>query len=83
LSVVCCRYRCVNLAAWAERNGVARVTAYRWLRAGVWPVRARKVGRLILVDESSREARRARTAVYARVCLRLIRRRFWIGRWRG
>ncbi|MGH3677368.1 MAG: IS607 family transposase, partial [Mycobacterium sp.] len=22
----------MNLAAWAERNGVARVTAYRWFR---------------------------------------------------
>ncbi len=25
----------MNLAAWAERNGVARATAYRWFRAGV------------------------------------------------
>lgn len=24
----------MDLAAWAERNGVARVTAYRWFRAG-------------------------------------------------
>ena len=30
MSVVCCRNRSVNLAAWAERNGVARVSAYRW-----------------------------------------------------
>jgi predicted site-specific integrase-resolvase len=58
----------VNLAAWAERNGVARVTAYRWFRAGLLPVPARRVGRLILVDEPSREAgARLRTAVYARV----------------
>ena len=58
----------MNLAAWAERNGVARVTAYRWFRAGVLPVPARKVRRLILVDEPSREAGlRSRTAVYARV----------------
>lgn len=28
----------MNLAAWAERNGVARVTAYRWFRAGLLPV---------------------------------------------
>ena len=28
----------MNLAAWAERNGVARVTAYRWFGAGVLPV---------------------------------------------
>ncbi|VAZ69593.1 hypothetical protein LAUMK40_05756 [Mycobacterium kansasii] len=58
----------MNLAAWAERNGVARVTAYRWFRAGLLPVPARKVGRLILVDEPGRSAGlRGRTAVYARV----------------
>jgi predicted site-specific integrase-resolvase len=58
----------MNLAAWAERNGVARVTAYRWFRAGLLPVRARRVGRLILVDELIGEGGpRARTAVYARV----------------
>jgi predicted site-specific integrase-resolvase len=58
----------MNLARWAERNGVARVTAYRWFHAGLLPVPARKVGRLILVDESAGEAGlRPRTAVYARV----------------
>lgn len=58
----------MNLAAWAERNGVARVTAYRWFRAGLLPVPARKVGRLILVDDPSVPAGpRSRTAVYARV----------------
>jgi predicted site-specific integrase-resolvase len=58
----------MNLAVWAERNGVARVTAYRWFRAGLLPVPARKVGRLILVDEPIGEAgSRTRTAVYARV----------------
>jgi predicted site-specific integrase-resolvase len=58
----------MNLAAWAERNGVARVTAYRWFRAGLLPVSARRVGRLILVDEPIGEAGpRTRTAVYARV----------------
>ena len=58
----------MNLAAWAERNGVARVTGYRWFRAGLLPVPARGVGRLILVDEPIGEAGpRARTAVYARV----------------
>ncbi len=56
------------LAAWAERNGVARVTAYRWFRAGLLPVPARRVGRLILVDEPTGETGpRARTAVYARM----------------
>jgi predicted site-specific integrase-resolvase len=59
----------MNLAAWAERNGVARVTAYRWFRAGLLPVSAQRVGRLILVDGSSAgpAARPALTAVYARV----------------
>ncbi|UQX12496.1 IS607 family transposase [Candidatus Mycobacterium methanotrophicum] len=58
----------MNLAVWAERNGVARVTAYRWFHAGQLPVTARKVGRLILVGEPVGEAgRRGRTAVYARV----------------
>lgn len=58
----------MNLAAWAERNGVARVTAYRWFRAGLLPVPARRVGRLILVDGSVAETGRAgQTAVYARV----------------
>jgi predicted site-specific integrase-resolvase len=58
----------MNLAMWAERNGVARVTAYRWFHAGLLPVRARKVGRLILVDEPAGEVDpRAGTAVYARV----------------
>jgi predicted site-specific integrase-resolvase len=58
----------VNLAAWAERNGVARVTAYRWFRVGLLPVRARRVGRLILVnDPAVEESRRGRTVVYARV----------------
>ena len=67
MSVVCCRNGWVNLAAWAERNGVARVTGYRWLRAGLLAVPGRKVGRLILVGERSDEAgRRSRTAVCAR-----------------
>lgn len=58
----------MNLAAWAERNGVARVTAYRWFHAGLLPVPARKVRRLILVDEQAGErGLRQRTVVYARV----------------
>lgn len=58
----------MNLAAWAERNGVARVTAYRWFRAGLLSVPAQRVGRLILVEDPSVVARpRSRTAVYARV----------------
>jgi predicted site-specific integrase-resolvase len=58
----------MNLAAWAERNGVARVTAYRWFRAGQLPVPARKVGRMILVDAPLGEpGPREFTAVDARV----------------
>ena len=59
----------MNLAAWAERNGVARVTAYRWFHAGLLPVPAQRVGRLILVDEpiGGETARHGATAVYARV----------------
>ena len=58
----------MSLAAWPERNDVARVIAYRWFRAGLLPAPARRVGRLILVGEPIGEAgRRARTAVSARV----------------
>jgi predicted site-specific integrase-resolvase len=77
----------MNLAAWAERNGVARVTACRWFRAGVLPVPARKVGRLILVDEPAGEAGpQPRTAVCARVSSAdqkadLDRRVAWVTAW--
>jgi predicted site-specific integrase-resolvase len=58
----------MNLAAWAERNGGARVTAYRWFQAGVLPVRARTVSWLILVDDLAGEAGpQPKTAVCARV----------------
>jgi predicted site-specific integrase-resolvase len=58
----------MNLATWAGRNGVARVTAYRWFGCGVLPVPAQRVGRLILVDDAAAwKDRRSRTAVYARV----------------
>lgn len=66
--MVCCKNRGMNLAAWAERSGVARVAPYRWFRAGQLPVPAWKVGRLILVNDPSVPAGpRSRTAVYARV----------------
>ena len=57
----------MNLAMWAERNGVARVTAYRWFHAGVVPVAAGKVGRLIVVEPASGTGPATRTAVYAGV----------------
>lgn len=63
-----CKHSNVNLATWAERNGVARVTAYRWFHAGLLPVPAPKVGRLILADEPPGDVAPCRvTAVYARV----------------
>jgi predicted site-specific integrase-resolvase len=58
----------MNLARWAQRNGVACVTAYRWFGSGMLPVPAGRVGRLILVDDPTVVTRMAgRTAVYARV----------------
>ncbi|MDT5325538.1 MAG: hypothetical protein QOF25_2690 [Mycobacterium sp.] len=58
----------MSLAGWAKRDGVARVTADRWLCTGLLPVPARKVARLILVEDPSVAAGpRSRTAVYARV----------------
>jgi predicted site-specific integrase-resolvase len=58
----------MKLAAWAEGNGVGRVTGYRWCRAGLLPVPAQRVGRLIFVDEPSGKAGVCGgTAVYARV----------------
>jgi len=58
----------MNLAVWAERNGVARVTAYRWFRGGLLLMPVQRVGRLILVDEPiGASGRRSRRAVYARV----------------
>jgi predicted site-specific integrase-resolvase len=49
----------VNFGVWTERNGAARVTAYRWFRVGVLPV-VRKVGRLVLVEEPAGAACRLR-----------------------
>lgn len=56
----------MNLAEWAESQGIARVTAYRWFRSGKLPVSARKVGGLILVEMPD-ERPLGRTVVYARV----------------
>jgi predicted site-specific integrase-resolvase len=56
----------VNLKEWAEREGVAYVTARRWFAAGKLPVPARKVGGLILVEEAAPPPEGI-TAVYARV----------------
>jgi len=55
----------VRLREWAQREGVAYITAWRWWNEGKLPVPARKVGKLILVDVP--EPVRGRTIVYARV----------------
>ncbi|MEJ7648618.1 MAG: IS607 family transposase [Nakamurella sp.] len=58
----------MNLAEWAESQGIARVTAYRWFRDGKLPVKARKVGGLILIDEGEVAVPAVEQAVvYARV----------------
>jgi predicted site-specific integrase-resolvase len=57
----------VNLKEWAEREGVAYVTARRWFAAGKLPVPARKAGGLILVGEHAAAVQEGITAVYARV----------------
>jgi predicted site-specific integrase-resolvase len=57
----------VNLKQWAERQGVAYVTARRWFRDGRLPVPARRVGGLILVGEPAADEPAVITAVYARV----------------
>jgi predicted site-specific integrase-resolvase len=58
----------MSLAAWAERYGVARVSAYRWFRAALLAVAAHRVGRLIVVNDAAAEtSRRGRRVVYARV----------------
>jgi predicted site-specific integrase-resolvase len=58
----------VNLKAWAVREGVHHVTAYRWFREGKLPVPACRVGRLILVDPAATAVPVVGAiAVYARV----------------
>lgn len=57
----------MNLAAWAERNGVAWVSAYRWFHSGRLSVAAQRVGRLIVVGDAAELVQYRRTAVYARV----------------
>ena len=56
----------INLAEWAESQGIARVTAYRWFHEGKLPVAARKIGGVILVD-APKDSAKGQTVVYARV----------------
>jgi len=58
----------MNLAQWAEQQGIARATAYRWYKAGKLPVPAKKVGGLILITEDTpHHDNNGVTVVYARV----------------
>lgn len=58
----------MNLAVWAERNGVARVSAYRCFHDGLLAVPAQRVGRLIVVNgPGAEESGRGPTVVSARV----------------
>ncbi|MEW2484350.1 hypothetical protein AB0876_32665 [Mycobacterium sp. NPDC049093] len=43
----------MNLPAWAVRNGVVRVAAYRWFHVGLVPAPARRVGRLVLLNDAA------------------------------
>ena len=56
----------MNLAEWAESQGIAKVTAYRWFHQGKLPVPARKIGGLILVDQPETKVV-GQSVVYARV----------------
>lgn len=58
----------MNLKQWAATQGISESTARNWYREGKLPVKARKVGGLILVDETdSATGDRGKTVVYARV----------------
>ena len=57
----------MKLAEWADKQGIARITAYRWFHAGKLPVKASRVGGLILVEEESPNEVASRTVIYARV----------------
>ncbi len=58
----------MNLKEWALRQGVHPLTAYRWYREGSLPVPARRVGRLILVDQPASGRDAGRVVAYCRVC---------------
>ena len=57
----------MDLAEWAESQGISRMTAYRWFQDGKLPVPAKKIGGLILVDVPEPDKTPKRTVVYARV----------------
>ncbi|CAI7973454.1 putative resolvase [Frankia sp. Hr75.2] len=55
----------MNLKEWAAANGVGYSTARQWFLDGKLPVPARRVGGLILVDQSARPVPSETVAVYA------------------
>ena len=60
----------VNLKEWAKTQGISESTARNWYRDGKLPVSAKKVGGLILVEDTSsctEHPSESRTVVYARV----------------
>lgn len=58
----------VNLKQWAATQGISESTARNWYREGKLPVKARKVGGLILVDDGTASVpSEGKTVVYARV----------------
>lgn len=59
----------MNLKQWAASQGISESTARNWYRDGKLPVKARKVGGLILIDDapSSELRNNGKTVVYARV----------------
>ena len=59
----------MNLAEWAQAQGIHVTTAYRWYREGKLPVPAQKVGRLILVSPETVMSAPAKegAGLYARV----------------
>jgi predicted site-specific integrase-resolvase len=73
----------MNLAVWAERNGVARVRAYRWFHAGLLAVPAQRVGRLILVNGAVARLPGTGGRRCMRGCRQRTRKLVWIGRWCG
>jgi putative resolvase len=60
----------IKLSEWARRNGVRRLTAYRWIQAGRFPVPYERTptGYIVVpVEEDSSAQLGSRTVLYARV----------------
>lgn len=61
--------RRITLSEWAERNGVKRLTAWRWIDAGIFPVPFERTptGRIVVPVQEDVQAAGNRTVLYARV----------------